>query len=100
MVADAMVDSLCCIICYNENFKGHNFFSYLSLSKHCDMKINDFGLIVTTCDLTTWQDCHKCNLIIYDSSLILTLEIKCNKYFLHDDIIMKNDAKINSLFLK
>ncbi len=34
------------------------------------MNIYDYSLIVTTCDMTPWFDCHKCILCSYNSSSI------------------------------
>ncbi len=68
--ADTIVDqfpTLHCTVQYIGKFKCHNFLASFLLSQHCDMKVNDFCLIITTYDKANWQDSsHKCFLVIYD----------------------------------
>ncbi len=43
---------------------------YSCMSQICNMNLCDFGLVVTTCDMTPWFCCHKLCVMQYDSSLI------------------------------
>ncbi len=51
----------------------HNVLVFLCMSQVCNMMLCDFGLVITTCDMTPWIGCHKCVLHGYNSPLILSV---------------------------